>query len=164
MFGGRSPKPVPPRLKKSACAHEQGQGAGHVSASLTGFLTDSRQIVGVSDYVSTAGMRRFSVTAAQPRVESPGMRLISAMVGQWQENRGVNRCRPDYVARVITSLGQCCVRFISTRLVFGYCALSLVVPLRGQEDAPAVTSLGAKLQEKTTYLNPDFLLFSVDAK
>ena len=83
MCGGRSPKPVPPRWRRSACAQEQGQGAGHVSASLTGFLVDSRQIVGVLGYVSTAGMRRFFVTAAQPRLESPDMKLIPAMVGQW---------------------------------------------------------------------------------
>ena len=44
------------------------------------------------------------------------------------------------------------------------CALLLVVPLRGQEDAPLVASLDARLAEKTTYLNPEFLLFSVDAK
>ena len=125
---------------------------------------DSRRIVGVLGYVSTAGMRRSFVNAAQPRLESPDMKLIPAMVGQRMGNRGVNRYRPDYGTRVITSLAQCCLRFISTRLVFGYCALSMVAPLSGQEDGPVVTSLGAKLQEKTTYLNPEFLLFSVDAK
>ena len=51
---------------------------------------DSRQIVGVLGYVSTAGMRRFFVTAARLRLESPDMKLVPAMVGKWQENRSVN--------------------------------------------------------------------------
>jgi predicted peptidase len=53
---------------------------------------------------------------------------------------------------------------ISAWTVFGCCALFLLAPLRGQEKEPVIESLDAKLQERTTYLNPDFLLFSVDAK
>ena len=76
----------------------------------------------------------------------------------------MNPCRPAYPARVISFFHQSRLSCFDSRFVIGCCALLLVVPLKGQEDAPLIASLDARLAEKTIYLNPDFLLFSFDAK